>query len=259
MKPQDPHSRTALAAGAAAFLAAFLGSACVTAAPPIDPSELVAPRVVLVDGDVEFTIEPTVSGRRYQLQQSDTMDVGTWLDVGAVRTGDGTALVMTIPREPLAPRRFYRVALDPVPAAPDGFVLIPGGGFLMGDESATPVNVHVSDFYMATHEVTKALWDEVRAWGLDNDYTDIAAGGGKGANHPVHSINWHDIVKWSNARSEMEGLTPCYTVAGEICKTGTSNDVVCNWSANGYRIPSGPRLGAIVRHEARQEVEWMMR
>jgi len=96
MKPQDPHSRRALAAGAAAFLAAFHGLACVTAAPPIDPSELVAPRVVLVDGDVEFTIEPTVSGRRYQLQQSATLEGGSW--VGLVHAAPSTVPGSSLPR-----------------------------------------------------------------------------------------------------------------------------------------------------------------
>jgi len=28
--------------------------------------------------------------------------------------------------------------------------------------------------------------------------------------HPVQTINWYDAVKWCNARSEKEGLTPCY-------------------------------------------------
>ncbi len=37
---------------------------------------------------------------------------------------------------------------------------------------------------------------------------------GKAANHPVHSITWYDMVKWCNARSEKEGLTPCYTARG---------------------------------------------
>jgi formylglycine-generating enzyme required for sulfatase activity len=61
---------------------------------------------------------------------------------------------------------------------------------------------------------------------------------GKGANHPVQTLNWYDMVKWCNARSERENLTPCYTVSEVTYKTGESNDVTCNWSANGYRLPS---------------------
>jgi len=135
--------------------------------------------------------------------------------------------------------------------ATDGFALIPGGSFQMGDQSnplvgfsdVRPVHsVYVSAFYMGKYEVTKELWDEVRAWGASNGYTDLPAGNGsyasKGANHPVHSISWYAMVKWCNARSQKEGLAPCYTVAGATYKTGSSTTVVCNWSANGYRLPT---------------------
>lgn len=43
--------------------------------------------------------------------------------------------------------------------------------------------------------------------------------------------------KWCNARSENEGLTPCYTVSGSVMKTGATAPTV-NGSANGYRLPT---------------------
>jgi len=138
--------------------------------------------------------------------------------------------------------RFKVVASN---SATDGFALIPAGNFQMGDATGVggsdelPIHtVYVSEFYMAKHEVTKALWDEVRTWGLANGYTDLSTGDGKAANHPVYSVNWWDVVKWCNARSERDGLTPCYTVSEATYKTGNSNVVVCNWSANGYRLPT---------------------
>ena len=89
--------------------------------------------------------------------------------------------------------------------------------------------------------MTKELWDTVRAWGLNNGYTDLPVGNGssasKEANHPVHSISWFAMVKWCNARSQKENLTPCYTVSGATYKTGSSAPV-CNWNGNGYRLPS---------------------
>jgi formylglycine-generating enzyme required for sulfatase activity len=91
---------------------------------------------------------------------------------------------------------------------------------------------------MGQYEVTKAEWDEVRTWGLSNGYTDLPSGGGKAADHPVHSINWYAMVKWCNARSEMEGRTPCYTVSGSTYRTGSSDGVVCDWTATGYRLPT---------------------
>jgi formylglycine-generating enzyme required for sulfatase activity len=46
------------------------------------------------------------------------------------------------------------------------------------------------------------------------------------------------MVKWCNARSEKETLTPCYTLSGEVYRTTNDNAVVCNWNTNGYRLPS---------------------
>ena len=132
-----------------------------------------------------------------------------------------------------------------VETAPAGMVLIPAGPFVMGDPS-TPVvgaaaelpahSVQVSAFYLAKYEVTKALWDEVRSWGAGHGYLDLPVGGGKASNHPVHSIDWYDLVKWCNARSEKEGLAPCYKVAEVVYRTGVSMPA-CTWSANGYRLP----------------------
>jgi formylglycine-generating enzyme required for sulfatase activity len=99
------------------------------------------------------------------------------------------------------------------------------------------VTVNVSAFYMGRYEVTKAEWDEVRTWGASNGYTDLVAGAGKAVNHPVHYVNWWDVIKWCNARSEMEGLTPCFTVSGTVVRTGTPVPTV-DWNANGYRLPT---------------------
>jgi len=83
----------------------------------------------------------------------------------------------------------------------------------------------------------------VRVWGLTNGYTDLLAGVGKAANHPVHSITWFGMVKWCNARSEKENLTPVYCTTSSLAtvyRTGSmlvANDWV-RWTANGYRLPT---------------------
>lgn len=123
------------------------------------------------------------------------------------------------------------------------FALIPEGSFTMGDhldgdKGAPEHEVNVSAFYVARHEVTKALWDEVKVWGASHGYTDLSEGEGRALEHPVVVINWYDMVKWCNAKSEKEKLTPCFTVTGAIYKTGESDDVVCNLAANGYRLPN---------------------
>jgi formylglycine-generating enzyme required for sulfatase activity len=126
--------------------------------------------------------------------------------------------------------------------------LIPQGSFIMGDSldgmsDAPTRTVTLGAFYMGKTEVTKAVWDEVRTWGLSSGYTDLAGGEGKASNHPVHTISWYDMVKWCNARSQMEGLTPVYytnDAQTTIYKTG-SRDVTnaqVKWTANGYRLPT---------------------
>ena len=144
----------------------------------------------------------------------------------------------------------FRVTASVTPPVTAELALIPAGSFQMGDQSNPVVgsgnerpirSVSVSAFYMGKYEVTKELWDQVRSWGLSNGYTDLPVGNdtyaSKGANHPVHNINWYAVVKWCNARSQKENLMPCYTVSGSIYKTGNSSPE-CNWNTNGYRMPT---------------------
>ena len=128
---------------------------------------------------------------------------------------------------------------------PDGaqFVTIPAGEFQMGDSldddgNAPVIRVNVSAFQIQTTEITKSQWDTVRAWALENGYADLPEGEGRAPRHPVQKINWHDAVKWSNARSEKDGLQPCYRLAGEVYRIGVNNEVACDWQAEGYRLPT---------------------
>ncbi len=132
---------------------------------------------------------------------------------------------------------------------PAGMVLIPGGTNAGTDPDSGAYLLTLTPFYMDKYEVTKAKWDEVRAWGLTHGYADLPVGGGKGANHPVHSVNWYSVVKWCNARSEMEGRTPAYrerfTISGRppvysTYRTGEV-DIEASWldaAATGYRLPT---------------------
>jgi sulfatase modifying factor 1 len=125
------------------------------------------------------------------------------------------------------------------------FVKIPGGAYQMGNLigdsdilDAGTVSVTLNPYYMAIHPTTKAQWDIVRTWATGNGYTGLATGVGKAADHPVQTVKWYDVVKWANAASEREGLTPCYKFNGTVYRTGTSDAVTCDWSANGYRLPT---------------------
>ncbi len=159
----------------------------------------------------------------------------------------------THPTTPPA-QAYYRVVSIP---APTGMALVPAGLAIMGDafgEGGTnefPVHpVAVSSFYMDTNLVTYALWQQVYQWATNHSYSFDNAGCtwsgynySKGSTHPVHLVNWHDAVKWCNARSEMQSLAPCYyTSAAQttVYRTGDldlSNACV-NVSANGYRLPT---------------------
>ena len=130
-------------------------------------------------------------------------------------------------------------------------VLVRAGAFKMGDmfneggSNERPVRtVIVSAFYMDRFEVTKALWDEVATWASSHGY-GIGPGSGSGTEltHPVTNVSWYEAVKWANARSEKEGLTPCYYTDSSfqtVYRTGTKdlpNEWV-KWTANGYRLPT---------------------
>jgi formylglycine-generating enzyme required for sulfatase activity len=124
---------------------------------------------------------------------------------------------------------------------PSGMVLIPGGTNSGTDPDYGAYSLTVDSFYMDRYEVNKALWDEVRTWAAANGYTDLPAGGGKAANHPVQTVSWYDCVKWCNARSQKAGRTPVYyTDAGmtQVYKTGAVLYTCVKTSANGYRLPS---------------------
>lgn len=127
-------------------------------------------------------------------------------------------------------------------AAPEGFVLVAGGTFQMGDASyATPIHpVTLNDYYIAKYEVTQSEWLATMNTNPANHTGDL--------NRPVEMVSWYDVLVYCNQRSINEGLTPCYTISNSTdpavwgsvpTASNTSwNAVSCNWSANGYRLAS---------------------
>jgi sulfatase modifying factor 1 len=143
---------------------------------------------------------------------------------------------------------FYRIFIKP--PNPTGMTLIPGGTFTMGDTldadtfvgsfDADPVQVTVSSFYMDLYLVASNQWRAVYNYGAAHGYGFANFGSGRDTNHPAQTLDWFDAVKWSNARSQQGGLTPCYYTDAALTKVytnGESNPFV-NWSANGYRLPT---------------------
>lgn len=180
----------------------------------------------------------SASDRTYEIH--DSTELAGWSLLESEIAGTGAQIVRSYQTAGV-PMRFFRVFDVTVP---DGFALIPAGDFIMGnsieDEDITdapPHPVTVSAFYMARNLVTKTDWDTLRTWAVNNGYSDLATGAGKAGNHPVQTVSWWDCLKYCNARSQQEGLTPVYTVGGAVMKTGTTVPMV-NWSANGYRLPT---------------------
>ncbi len=80
--------------------------------PTIAPRELMAPKMEISGGNVNFTVQPSVAWRKYQPQVSETLATDTWQNLGEEVIGDGNSLVISTPLIPGMPRRFYRLALD---------------------------------------------------------------------------------------------------------------------------------------------------
>ena len=94
-------------------------------------------------------------------------------------------------------------------------------------------------YYMDRFETSGAVWTAVANWGTVNGYNGFG-GGFMAANHPVHSMIWYDAARCCNARSQKEGLTPCYytdPALTTIWKSGNVEPFV-KWTANGYRLPT---------------------
>jgi formylglycine-generating enzyme required for sulfatase activity len=216
----------------------------------ITSSQAISPAISIINitsNGPQLVITSDV-GATNQIQSASELSQPTWeVLTNLVVTKSPYLFVDLI--TPLGPQRYYRiVAFSGTNSqnAPVNMALIPAGTFEMGDsfnEGASyelPVHeVYVSGFYMDKYEVTKALWDQVVASNSGNGYAYDNPGSGKGPNHPVQSINWYDMVKWCNARSEMEGRAPAYyTDPGltQIYKTGQVAPYV-NWNA-GYRLPT---------------------
>lgn len=142
-----------------------------------------------------------------------------------------------------------------LPAISSDFILIPAGTFKMGSNSNQgydnnmPVhNVTISKaFYMCDHEVTQKEYEDVMETNPSYHKTGAYEGEVQ-ENRPVEQVSWYMAIVYCNKRSLAENLTPCYTISGktnpsEWGEIPTSQDetwdkVECNWTANGYRLPT---------------------
>lgn len=122
---------------------------------------------------------------------------------------------------------------------PEGMVRVAGGKLPAISGLGA---VDVPSFQIGITEVTWAEWQTVRTWAAANGYDIGIRGAGCAENHPVRSVNWYDVLKWCNAKSEMEGMTPYYRLNGNVYRTGEAVPTRI-LASNGYRLPT--------------EVEWL--
>jgi formylglycine-generating enzyme required for sulfatase activity len=132
-------------------------------------------------------------------------------------------------------------------------IQVTGGTFQMGSNDANdydaspPHSVTVGSFYIDKYEITYEKWTEVYNWALTHGYTDLTAGQNgyspNGTNNPVTMVNWYDILKWCNARSEKDGFAPVYYTSNTLITVYRNDQLdlaagAVNWTANGYRLPT---------------------
>lgn len=126
-----------------------------------------------------------------------------------------------------------------------GFVLVQGATF-NGSTAITGSHVFITrrtitipSLLVCDHEVTQDEYQSV---------TGTNPSRFSGSDKPVHQVSWYDALVYCNKRSIAEQLTPCYTISGKIdpdewgdvplSSNSTWNAATCNFSANGYRLPT---------------------
>ena len=69
----------------------------------------------------------------------------------------------------------------------------------------------LTKFYVDPAEVTNTKWDEIAQWALANGYSGLPlAPVAEAGDLPRTNISFWEAIKWCNARSEKDGLTPIY-------------------------------------------------
>ncbi len=146
---------------------------------------------------------------------------------------------------------------------PEGFVKV-AGTTVTGSDNFSSTNegttyygafiagrtVEISTFYMSDHEVTQAEYQAVVGSNPSEFHSNPVTGEVQ-TKRPVEQVSWYDALIYCNKKSFEDGFTPCYTINGKTNPTewgtvptsdmtdnSTWDAVICNWEANGYRLPT---------------------
>lgn len=80
----------------------------------------------------------------------------------------------------------------------------------------------VKSFWLAPVPVTKELYSKMRKIEVRPEESQT----------PVVDVSWQDAISFCNLMSRYSDLQECYTISDD------GESVVCNWEANGYRLPT---------------------
>jgi len=166
-----------------------------------------------------------------------TLDGRAWLPLWGLALGGLTWLGWGAePRlaSPLVPRAAPKAAGPRlVRDGPFEMVELPGGDFLMGspdgddmagDDEKPQHRVRVSGLRIARTQVTAGLWREVMGGNAEPGDPEL----------PAANLTWYQALDFCNRLSRRHGYRPCYRERG----FGKRRGWVCDWRADGYRLPT---------------------
>lgn len=92
-----------------------------------------------------------------------------------------------------------------------------------GNLTEIEVEIEIKPFFIAKYPVTKSLYESIHNNIHNNSNIDST---------PMVNLSWYDAILFCNLLSKKCGLKECYTFDQD------SINVLCDWSANGYRLPT---------------------
>ena len=193
---------------------------------PVTPTDVNIHRSA--DGiQLSWTFNSTAD--RYIITASDIYNKG-FQDISATGMfhSEGNQMIWTT--QNTQDYKYFRVV-----ASSNTMIHIDGGTFNNGSSDVT-----VSSFYIDKYEITQSGFQSVMGKNPSN-FPEVV-------NAPVEFVSWFDAIVYCNLRSMNEGFTPCYSYSTygtdpSTWPAGWNSDanhtsVNCNWTANGYRLPT---------------------